>query len=294
MSCKRYELGGKGVNPINNNITKLLYVSTANYGGDWHSIPHIHSCTEIFYVTDGIGQFIVSDRVCTVSSNELIIVNPNVEHTESSLNSKPFEYIVLGIAGLELKFDEERDNGFYIFNFQNERDEFLIYLKSIVKELEAKHHDYEPICQNLFEVLTLKLMRITNFSINVMPIRRLSKECAFVKRYLDNHFKENISLDLLSELAHVNKYYLVHSFSREYKISPINYLINRRVQESRYLLSDTNHSMAQISNMLGFSSQSYFSQSFRKVEGMSPIEYRKQQRNMNVVKEEGDNKIFDL
>ena len=76
----------------------------------------------------------------------------------------------------------------------------------------------------------------------------------------------------------MNKYYLVHSFSKEYGVSPINYLIGRRIEESRYLLADTNHSLSQISHMLGFSSPSYFSQSFRKLEGISPMEYRKRQR----------------
>ena len=101
-----------------------------------------------------------------------------------------------------------------------------------------------------------------------------------MKRYIDANFKENISLDQLAELAHVNKYYLVHSFSREYQISPINYLIQRRVKESCYLLSDTDHSLSQISHTMGFSSPSYFSQSFRKLMGMSPMEYRKHSRGM--------------
>ena len=89
----------------------------------------------------------------------------------------------------------------------------------------------------------------------------------------------NNSLDMLSELVHVNKYYMVHSFTKEYGISPINYLISRRIEESKYLLSDTDHSLSQISHMLGFSSPSYFSQSFRRLEGMSPMEFRRSSRS---------------
>ncbi|MFR5782640.1 MAG: helix-turn-helix transcriptional regulator [Oscillospiraceae bacterium] len=84
---------------------------------------------------------------------------------------------------------------------------------------------------------------------------------------------------MLSELVHVNKYYMVHSFTKEYGISPINYLISRRIEESKYLLSDTDHSLSQISHMLGFSSPSYFSQSFRRLEGMSPMEFRRSSRS---------------
>ena len=143
---------------------------------------------------------------------------------------------------------------------------------------------YELICQDLLELLVLRLMRQTGLSFltkkpeHRRPGRKPSKECATVRHYIDNHFKENINLNLLSELVHVNKYYMVHSFTKEYGISPINYLISRRIEESKYLLGDTDHSLSQISHMLGFSSPSYFSQSFRRLEGMSPMEYRKTSR----------------
>ncbi len=105
-----------------------------------------------------------------------------------------------------------------------------------------------------------------------------SRECSLVRQYIDNHFKENLSLDQLAELAHVNKYYLAHAFRREFDTSPISYLISRRIRESRFLLAETDHSLSQIAQILGFSSLSYFSQSFRRLEGISPMEYRKRNR----------------
>ena len=67
----------------------------------------------------------------------------------------------------------------------------------------------------------------------------------------------------------------VHAFRKAYGTSPINYLISRRIQESRFLLTNSNHSLSQIARILGFSSLSYFSQSFHRTEGVSPMEYRK-------------------
>ena len=164
----------------------------------------------------------------------------------------------------------------------------LFYLRAMLREIETKAAGYEVVCQDLLEVLLIRVLRHTDFSLTVAPAgRRASKECAAVRRYIDGHFKENISLDMLAELTHINKYYMVHAFSREYGVSPINYLISRRIQESRYLLSDTDHSLSQISHMLGFSSPSYFSQSFRKLEGMSPMEYRKRRAGEHAPREGG-------
>ena len=99
-----------------------------------------------------------------------------------------------------------------------------------------------------------------------------------MRRYIDNHFKENLTLDQLAGMVHMSKYYLSHSFRKEFQTSPISYLISRRIQESRFLLRETDLRLSQIAQILGFSSLSYFSQSFRRLENMSPLEYRRQQR----------------
>ena len=83
-----------------------------------------------------------------------------------------------------------------------------------------------------------------------------------------------ISLDKLAEIAHVNKYYLSHSFKKEYGSSPIDYMLKRRITEAKALLSSTDYSLIQIAEQLGFGSPAYFSKCFRKVEGISPSGYR--------------------
>lgn len=274
-----------GASPIDRNKVKLLYVSTAKYGGDWHSTLHTHACTEIFYVVGGSGKFNIEGKLLPVKTDDMVIVNPNVEHTEVSYNKRPLEYIVLGVEGLEYSAGEDADERWFMTNMQNAREALLHALREMLREIEYKAVGYELICQDLLEVLILRLMRHAGLQFlptkteHRKPGRKPSKECAAVRHYIDNHFKENINLDMLSELVHVNKYYMVHSFTKEYGISPINYLISRRIEESKYLLSDTDHSLSQISHMLGFSSPSYFSQSFRRLEGMSPMEFRRSSRS---------------
>ncbi|MEE0795150.1 MAG: AraC family transcriptional regulator [Oscillospiraceae bacterium] len=274
-----------GASPIDRNKVKLLYVSTAKYGGDWHSTLHTHACTEIFYVVGGSGKFNIEGKLLPVTTDDMVIVNPNVEHTEVSYNQRPLEYIVLGVEGLEYSAGEDADERWFMTNLQNAREALLHALREMLREIEFKAVGYELICQDLLEVLILRLMRHAGLQFlptkteHRKPGRKPSKECAAVRHYIDNHFKENINLDMLSELVHVNKYYMVHSFTKEYGISPINYLISRRIEESKYLLSDTDHSLSQISHILGFSSPSYFSQSFRRLEDMSPMEFRRSSRS---------------
>ena len=135
---------------------------------------------------------------------------------------------------------------------------------------------HQTVCQAYMNILVIQLMRDASLSTMQVPAQsQKNRQCTAVHRYIDHHYKESLSLDRLAAEANVNKYYLVHAFKQAYNISPINYLISCRIREGKRLLTDTDLSLSQISSILGFSSASYFSQSFRKAEGVSPVEYRK-------------------
>ncbi len=274
MSYHTYEILQEGFLSQN---TKLLYISSSKYNGDWHSVPHTHNCSELFFVVEGEGEFLIESDTYPVASNDLVIVNPNVLHTEVSLNAAPLRYIVLGIEGLELVSSPEDDNAvFCILNLKNIRDTVLHHLYMILSEIENKMPGYQLICQNMTEVLLVLLGRQTKAITMPAPILpKTSRLCGSTRRYIDSHYQEEITLDKLAELNHVSKYHLAHAFKEEYGISPINYLINKRVEEAEHLLTTTDFSLSLISHTTGFSSSSYFAQIFKKQKGCSPREYRK-------------------
>ena len=102
----------------------------------------------------------------------------------------------------------------------------------------------------------------------------MSKECAQIKEYLDTNYASHITLDTLTGLTHMNKYYMAHSFAKFTGLSPIQYLNRRRLEAACQLLTDTDYSVSDIANLTGFSSQSYFTQIFRKFYDVTPIRYR--------------------
>lgn len=260
--------------------TKLLYASASRYNGNWQSSPHTHYCSELFYVTEGQGQFQIEDQIYTVSTNDLVIVNPNVEHTELSHNDHPLAYIVIGIEGIELAAStEDEDTRFCILHPKEINDSIRFYFEHILEEISLKTPDSKIMCKNLTENLILLLRRRSHFVMTIMPMyKKSSRLCITVRQYIDNHFKENISLETLADLTHVSKYHMAHVFTEEYGISPINYLIYKRIEEGKKLLQTTDYSLALIGRMLGFSSPSYFSQVFKKHVNCSPQEYRKRSR----------------
>lgn len=258
---------------------KLLNVASAAYGGDWHSVPHTHNHMELFFIIGGKGQFLIEDQIYPVNTSRLVIINPNVPHTEIGVKDSPLEYIVLGIDGLELPAGENSNGQYVILNHFDESREISSCIRNILREMELKNPGYEDICQAYTEILVIRLMRSIELSVPTeTQTGANNRQCAAAKRYIDMHFKEALTLEQLAEEVHMNKYYLSHAFKREYGVSPINYMISKRIEESKYLLAETDLSLSQIAQLLGFSSLSYFSQVFRRTENISPMEYRQSAR----------------
>ena len=66
----------------------------------------------------GSGKFNIAGRLVPVKTDDMVIVNPNVEHTEVSYNRRPLEYIVLGVEGLEYSAQEDADDRWFMVNLQ--------------------------------------------------------------------------------------------------------------------------------------------------------------------------------
>ena len=259
---------------------KLLNVASARYGGDWHSVPHTHNHLELFFIVGGKGQFLIEDQLYPVDINNLVIINPNVVHTEVSLNAQPLEYIVLGVDGIQLA-NRSNANGQFSILDHYESVEISSCIRNILREMELKSTGYEDVCQAYMEILIIRLMRNTTLSVPAEPqVSSGNRQCAAIRRYIDLHFKESLTLEQLALEGHMNKYYLSHAFKREYGVSPINYMISRRIEESKYLLAETDLSMSQIAQLLGFSSLSYFSQVFRRTQAITPMEYRQNAKRL--------------
>lgn len=254
---------------------RLLYISRAAYNNDWSSLLHSHSFSELLYVTEGDGFFCTESGQFPLHTDSLVLINPNIRHTETSSVKQPLTYIALGIDNMHFQFSETENAPFHICHFQGRQQPVFPILQLMLEEARKKAPESDEICQYYLHILLLTVQRVTGSQLMPYSAQNIPGECELVKNYLDSHCTENISLDSLAELSHLNKYYLSHIFSKAYGISPINYLLERRILNSQELLKNTDYSITQIAHITGFSSANYFSQSFRKYTGMTAVAYRR-------------------
>ena len=157
MSTERFDIRHA---PAPRESFRLLYISKSKFGGDWNSTTHTHSCTELFYCLSGEGQFYLAGQLFPVKPDDMVIVNPQVEHTELSLNASPLEYIVLGVASMEFLFSKA-DTNYAIFNCRENRERMVTLLHMLLAEADRSLDGCETVCQDLLEVLLIWLVRCT-------------------------------------------------------------------------------------------------------------------------------------
>lgn len=93
--------------------------------------------------------------------------------------------------------------------------------------------------------------------------------------YISEHICDDyIDLSVLASLCGMTPEYFRHSFSRVFRVPPLQYINSEKLELSKELLSDRSLSISEVAKRLGFSGGSYFARFFREHTGMSPSQYR--------------------
>lgn len=157
----------------------------------------------------------------------------------------------------------------------NKKDVVIATLLSSLRDEMALGH--KPDTAYVEHLVALVSLRVANLNREQPSIRHgcLSRRAlGRVRDYIDAHMNADISL---SELAAVVDM-AVDSFARRFKattgLAPYAYVIEERVRRAEVLLRETGLSIGSIAFRLGFSSQSHFTATFRRLRGMTPRAYR--------------------
>ena len=102
---------------------------------------------------------------------------------------------------------------------------------------------------------------------------------ASVVRYIDRHYTEELTLELLTEQFGVSLSYLCHCFKRETGQSFTKYLTQRRLTRACELLARSDLTVTEIGEQMGYTDYCYFTKGFKKHIGISPSKYRMEKRN---------------
>ena len=102
------------------------------------------------------------------------------------------------------------------------------------------------------------------------------KELVYLaKEFILNHYERDINLNDICKYVFLSPSYFARIFKQETGYSPINFLIHTRIERAKELLTQSEDKASDIALSIGFSNQQRFNETFKKITGMTPLEYRK-------------------
>ena len=96
-----------------------------------------------------------------------------------------------------------------------------------------------------------------------------------ITRYLQEHLAEEMSLSVLAEEFHLNPQYISQLFKNEIGVGFLAYLTNIRMEKAKKLLLSTSLSIAEVAEQSGYGDYRVFTKVFKKTEGITPSQYRR-------------------
>lgn len=279
---------------MNENCFDITYGDlnpTLLFTGKWYSTKnvelHSHDFTQITYILSGKQKVMMDDQVYEISSGDLVMVNPGVKHCFMIFDEKDPALVFRA--------------GFSDFHFKNMPPNHVVFPdgNQIVHTSGQLRQDLTGICLDMVAerysnqagqyfmqksyLIQLLLLLIRN--IVVIPVQKQNSRqfesyhksyvVREIQNYLNEHYAEKISLDLIAKNMYLSSAYISKIFKEEVGEAPINYLIQLRLEKAKEKLVQEEHaSIKSISTSVGYDDMYYFSKLFKKYYGVSPLHYR--------------------
>ena len=254
-------------------------------------INHSHSLCEIMYVNEGAMSIETQGGINRVGINQFIWIDAGIRHWDLRFNNG-----LCSMMNIEYQYEEgpalAPDLGRLLQEDKALQDMFekqprvmvltdrnnVVYqlMKSIVPLADSTNGQSRHLCSLLCTQVMLEIARLR--SLNQSPEVTANRYITEALDILHNRYSEPLTASAVAEQLHIHPSYL-HRLFREYTSRTMKEHLQRiRIQHAQELLAGTRKSMQEIAEEVGFSSAQQFQTLFRRVTGIRPLDYRKQQQ----------------
>ena len=269
-------------NNIDHLEVKILDAQKNTYDEKVSNRIQFHPFTYFYYIQEGFGKLSIESESIDVYAGDLIIINSNIGHTlylDKSINNiKILGFGIESVSIAAFKKEQLEDINYFHIDNRDKTLRFEDYFEDIYREYKGEDIFAKSLANAIASTLVINLLRKYRKNISIKHDKKVNRQIDYIKSFIDTNYNDDIKLEDLSQMAYMNKFHLISEFKQSYRITPIGYLILKRVEVSKDLLISTNHTMEEISALVGFNSQSYFNQVFKKKVGQTPSQFRRKHR----------------
>lgn len=217
---------------------------------DWQT----HDCQVIGQASDGLEALSKIDEL----KPDIVIMDINIP-------------IMNGLKVIELSRIKHPDTAFVIVSGYDDFSYCRQALKLKITDYILKPVNYEEF-GNCIDNLKISLFESKKENKDSQQKDRM---IVSITKYLQNHLQEDVSLNVLAQEFHLNAQYISQLFKSEIGVGFLTYLTNIRIEHAKKLLLSTDDAISDISDQCGYNDYRVFTKVFKKKEGITPSQFRR-------------------
>lgn len=254
---------------------------------------------ELLYVKEGMVTIQTEDAVYSGRAGDLFILAPGQRHSLQVIAQAP---LVQPHIHFDLLYRENREQipiSFKNLDELTEEERTFLHPNILNRFLSPFPTRFHPHMPRLIEVMLFELIQAVSNPVPHNEIRviglfyrlwnQVLTELSYsfennihskrdsvekIKLYIEQNVSRPLTMMELSDLTHFSKNYITTMYLKEYSITPMQYHAMLRVEKAKSLIRNTNLSISEAADMLGFSSVQAFSRTFKSVDGNNPSFYK--------------------
>lgn len=280
-------------------ISKIITVFYFEFRKYFKSSGESHDFWEMVYVDKGNMLCTADGKEMLLEEGEVIFHKPNEHHIHGADTQNPNSLFIISfetkspairaLEGVRLKIGRDLskyiymmlDNASSTFDMKYQNTEMVkvpLKQKPILGGLQA--------VKNLLEVFLIGVMRELDAQSDDTPSFVLKEDFdEFVSKqvieYLSKNIRRRITVEELCESLNYTRSYLFRQFKSVTGKSIMSYFTELKIKEAKKLLRDTEMSVTAIAQDLAFDTPNYFTKTFKRLTGYTPLEYKKMRRMQN-------------
>lgn len=247
----------------------IILAGTSFCDGSYKIYRPNSSCSCMEYIIDGTGTVIIDNKTYHPQAGDIYILPSGKDHLYFSDSENPWTKIWFNIDGPLL-------NGLLLS--YNPSGKVVFESAGGLEYFERVHNigrrnDLSP--EEKHNSAAIVIHELMQFLYESSQKNNISPEAQTLKNYIDNHITENLTLKKLTELTYLSKSQVIRIFRSNFGKTPYDYMLDLKIEHAKNLLLNTNLMVKEISLMLSFCDEHYFSSLFKEKTGKTPSEFKK-------------------
>lgn len=238
----------------------MIYFVQKECSTNWKIKDNLISFCDLVFVISGSADYIIDSIPYHVKAGDMVCIQPGSSRTAATTG---MSCVSIDFLAAETDFPLPLPHVTSGINLE----EFESLFASIKYEWLQKAEGYQLKCQALFGLLLHKLLYSHNTGEENLYIKT-------IKRYVIEHYKENITVSMLAELVNLNPVYCGAFFKKSEGQTLQEFITQVRINKAATLLQLGEHNVSEVAALTGFSDIYYFSNTFKRIMKVSPVKYR--------------------